>query len=316
LKLALCLLDIQPGDEVIVPAVTFPSTVLPVLELGATPVFVDVNDDFVMDSAEAARAISPRTKALLPVHLFGHTCDMDALGRLARQHGIKVLEDACQSHGSTWQGRMTGGLGDAGAFSFTLHKSLAGFSGGAVTFNDPAWQRRISEMLYVTDDHPSILRFGRASAKLSTLEVANIHVKLKLFGLIRKTKDALKLHYARELAGIPGIRTVQDPAGASSVRQHVVAEFDRRGELLAFLKAHDITPDPAYRPLHRMALFASYCKGREFPVAERYWRTAVHLPSSPFLGKEDLARVTDAIRSFYGAGRSPVLAAGQDAVVQ
>jgi dTDP-4-amino-4,6-dideoxygalactose transaminase len=300
LKLGLCLLDIQPGDEVIVPAVTFPSTVLPVLELGATPVFVDVDDTFVLDAGLLEAAITPRTKAVIPVHLFGHVCDMGRILDTCRKHGVRVLEDACQSHGSTWQGRMTGGLGDAGAFSFTLHKTIAGFTGGALTFSDSSWEKRIEDMIYVSDDHPSVVRFGRAGAKLSLLQVADISVKLKLFSLIKKSKDMLKAHYAEQLAGLPGVRAVPDREGTESVRQHVVAEFGRRDDLLAFLRGRDIAPDPAYPPLHRMRLFERYCAGREFPVAERYGRSVVHLPSSPFLGKGDLDRTTAAIREFYG----------------
>jgi dTDP-4-amino-4,6-dideoxygalactose transaminase len=155
-------------------------------------------------------------------------------------------------------------------------------------------------MTYVTDDDPGILPFGRAAAKLGLLEVANLNAKLKLFPLIQKSKDAMKAFYAEHLAGIPGVRTIPDPEGTYSVRQHVVAEFDRRDELLAFLRGRDISIDPAYPPVSASKLFGKYVQGERFPMAERYHARVAHLPSTPFIGRDDLTRVVDAIREFYG----------------
>ena len=144
LQIILRAMDIGPGDEVITVSHTFIATAEAIVLAGATPVFVDINrDTYLMDVAQVEARITPRTKAILPVHLYGQTVDMDPLLEIAGRHGLKVIEDACQAHGATYKGRRAGSLGDAAAFSFYYSKNLGALGeGGFITTSDPEIYRK------------------------------------------------------------------------------------------------------------------------------------------------------------------------------
>lgn len=299
LKLGLCLLGVEAGDEVIVPVSTFPSTALPIVELGAIPVFVDMNESYTIDDTKIEEVITPKTKAILPVHLFGHLCNMDAINAIAKKHDLKVIEDACQSHGSNYKGKKAGALGDIGSFSFTMHKSIPGFTGGAITYDNIEYAKQINDYKWVTRDNKQIIKYGRAAGTLSTLEIANINIKIKLFDLIKKSKDATKEFYTKNLKN-DHVRIVEDMQDTHSVRQHVVAEVDNADELLAFLKTKDIDLEKAYHPLlHEMKIFEEYCKGKEFPIASRICPRSILLPTSALITNEELTHVIESINEFY-----------------
>ncbi len=134
---ALAAIDLQPGDEVICPSLTFFSTITGVIHAGGVPVLADItSDDYCLDASDLERCLTPRTKAIMPVHYFGHCADMDAINAFAQKHGLNVIEDCAQSHGTTYKGKMTGAIGDMGAFSFFATKHMTTGEGGIVTLND------------------------------------------------------------------------------------------------------------------------------------------------------------------------------------
>jgi len=149
LELILRSLDIGPGDEVIVPPYTFIASASSILSIGAVPIFVDIHPDtFNLDPARIKEAITPRTRAIIPVHFAGQSADMDAINAIARQHGLFVVEDAAHAHGSSWRGRKCGALGDAGSFSFQASKNMTAGEGGAITTNDEALAARCRSFLW------------------------------------------------------------------------------------------------------------------------------------------------------------------------
>jgi len=180
LFLAMRALDLGPGDEVIVPAMTFVATAEPVIYCGARPVFVDVRpDDLLMDAAAVEAAITPRTRGIVPVHLYGMPADMDTLCAIARRHGLWLLEDAAQAHGATLHGRRVGGFGTMACFSFYPGKNLGAYGdGGLVTTTDA----QLARQLRLLRDHGSRAKYDHAlvgyCSRLDTLQAAVLNVKL------------------------------------------------------------------------------------------------------------------------------------------
>src|SRR5512139_936174 len=180
LHLALLAVGTGPGDEVITVPNSFIATVESIMYTGATPVLVDVDPaTFCMDPARLEAAITPRTKAIIPVHLYGQPCDMDAINRIASERGIAVIEDACQAHGATLGGRRTGSLGTAGAFSFYPTKNLGTIGdGGAVTTNDPEVAAKCRALRHHGQFQPNVFPVVGYNYRLDTLKAAVLGVKL------------------------------------------------------------------------------------------------------------------------------------------
>lgn len=213
LLLGLMALDLQPGDEVLCPAFTFFATAGAVSRLGAVPVFTDVCPVcFNMDVNDARAKITPRTKAIIPVHLFGQSADMDSLLKLAREHGLRVLEDGAQAIGATYKGRACGTMGDFGAFSFFPSKNLGGFGdGGMLVTNDDA----LADYARVQRVHGMKPKYYHhhvgGNFRLDTLQCALLSVKLKRYSTYTAQRQANAAHYAQALADLPGVVTA-DPA--------------------------------------------------------------------------------------------------------
>ncbi len=294
LKLALTLIGIKPGDEIIVPALTYYATALPILELGAKPIFIDANEYYVIDHTKIESKITSKTKAILPVHMFGHVCDMDAIQEIANKHGLKIVEDCCQSHGSTYNGKLTGQFSDVAAFSFTMHKNVPGYTGGCIVYDDDEIASQVPGMLDIENDNLSVLDFGRAAARLSLLELANINVKIKVFDLLRKSKLKMQNFYEKELGDV--VKVTKDPTYAESIRQHYVIELDEREKLRTYLRGKDIDLDPSYKCLTSLNLFKQDVQGLD--VALQYEKKGVHLPLSPFLPDEELNLVVNSVRDY------------------
>ncbi len=213
LLLALMALDIRPGDEVLCPAFTFFATAGAVARLGAVPVFTDICPVcFNLDLKDVRAKITPRTRAIIPVHLFGQSADMDPLLELAREHGLRVVEDGAQAIGATYKGRACGTMGDFGTYSFFPSKNLGGFGdGGMLVTNDDA----LAEYARVLRVHGSKPKYYHhhlgGNFRLDTLQCALLSVKLKRYGEYTTQRQANADHYTRELSQLPGI-AVANPA--------------------------------------------------------------------------------------------------------
>ena len=217
---ALMALDIGAGDEVICPAFTFFATAGAVWRAGATPVFVDVCPVSFNINLEHARAkITPRTKAIIPVHLFGQCADMDAVMALAREHGLRVIEDAAQAMGAAFKGAGAGAIGDFGCFSYFPSKNLGGFGdSGMIVTNDDALADRARWMRNHGMNPRYYHKFVGGNFRMDEIQAALLRVKLRHFGGYTERRRANAAHYLKALAGIPGVAVGDGGQGSQGAR--------------------------------------------------------------------------------------------------
>ena len=259
LALALRAAGIGPGDEVIVPAHTFIATWLAVSQTGATPVAVEPDPGtFVITAEAAAAAITPRTAAIVPVHLYGQTADMDALAALATRHHLFLLEDAAQAHGARCRGRRTGGLGSAGAFSFYPGKNLGAYGdGGAITCDDPALAERLRRLRNYGSSRKYHHEEPGVNSRLDEVQAALLRVRLGHLDAWNARRAAVAARYCAELAGwgerliLPAVAGWAEPVWHLFVVRHperdrLAAGLDRAG--VASLIHYPLPPyrQPAY----------------------------------------------------------------------
>lgn len=308
LQLALRALGVGPGDEVVTTAVSAAFTALAILQTGARPVFVDVEPATLnLDPALVARALTPRTRAILPVHLYGHPADMDPLLELGRAHGLAVLEDACQAHGALYRGRPVGTLAGEralGALSFYPTKNLGALGdGGAVLANDPVLAGRLRQLRNGGQtsryQHES---FG-VNSRLDELQAAILRVGLKHLPAWTERRRTLAALYLREL-GDSGLGLPREQPYARGVYHLFVVRHPRRdafARALAELGVGTLVHYPV--PLHQQAAFADPAGMPRLPVAEQACAEILSLPLYPELSDELAQRVVEAVRTAVGRVR-------------
>jgi dTDP-4-amino-4,6-dideoxygalactose transaminase len=291
LIIALMVEGIGAGDEVIVPSFTFFATAGAVARVGATPVFADIDPDtFNLDPVSVAARLTPRTKAIIPVHLFGQTCEMEPLLALAREHRLIVIEDACQAIGAEYEGRRAGSLGDYGCFSFFPSKNLGCFGdGGLVTTNDPEKAKMLAWFRNHGAEPKYYHKFIGGNFRLDALQAAILSVKLKHLDAWSTARQQNAAEYRHLFQASPAAAKVKLPVKAAHSTRHVYNQFSilvpegRRDGLLAFLKERGIGAEVYYPvPLHLQECFASL-GGRpgDLPVCEDVARRIFSLPIYP-----------------------------------
>jgi dTDP-4-amino-4,6-dideoxygalactose transaminase len=295
LWLALLALGVGPGDEVITVPDTFIATAEAISYSGATPVFVDVEPVTLnMDPLMLEAAITPRTKAVIPVHLFGQTADMDPILAIARKHKLFVVEDACQAHGAEYNGRKAGSMGDAGCFSFYPGKNLGAYGeAGAVVTNDAELDRKIRMLR----DHGQDKKYyhGRIgwNARMDGIQGAVLSAKLKRLPAWNEARRVNAALYDGLLKEVKGVATPGKAAYATHVYHIYAIRVKDRDAVIAALAAKDIHCGIHYPiPLHLQEAYKSlgYRQGA-FPVAEAAASEFVSLPMFAELTKEQIARV-------------------------
>ena len=304
LHLALTALGIGEGDEVIIPALTFAATANAVMYTGARPVFVDSHPDYwCIDPGKIKMAITPRTRAIMPVHLYGHPCDMEQIAGIARKHGLYVVEDAAEAHGAEYNGRKVGSFGDISCFSFYGNKIITTGEGGVCLTNDES----LAEKMGVLRDHGmnpdkkywhDIVGFNyRMTNMQAAIGVAQIE---KLSRFIDKKREIAKW-YSQGLQRLQQEGLIElhpeMPWAKCVYWMYSVLVQDKakkgRDELIQALSENGIETRPFFYPLHTMP---PYQIKRSFPVAERLSRRGINLPSSVNLSAEDAGYITDIIR--------------------
>lgn len=305
IRLACRALRIGPGDEVLVPANTFIATALGVYDGGAVPVPVDVDPQtFLMDMADAQGRITNRTKAIIPVHLYGRSMDMDAVMTFVHTHNLVLIEDACQAHGAMWKGRRVGGFGAVGCFSFYPSKNLGAFGdGGMVATND----RSLADKLKLLRNLGSVDKYVHnilgTNSRLDSLQAAILNVKLDFLDESNGKRFQAACRYADMLKSVRGVQVSafdrDDPS------QHVfhlfVIQADRCGKLLAYLNERGIGCDVHYPvPVHLHKAFAplGFKKG-SCPVAERLSDRIISLPMFPEISNQQIDTVVKTVKKFY-----------------
>jgi dTDP-4-amino-4,6-dideoxygalactose transaminase len=298
LHLILRAYGIGPGDEVIVPAHTFIATWLAVTYAGARPVPVDAADDdaYTISPERIAAAITPRTKAVIPVHLYGRPADMDPILRLAARHGLKVIEDAAQAHGARYHGRRAGSLGDAAAFSFYPGKNLGACGdGGAVTTQDGDLAARLRALRNYGSSGKYVHDWQGINSRLDPLQAAILRVKLPHLDEWNARRLALVDLYRLRLAG-SGAALPAETAGVESVYHLFVVRVPQRERVQRGLSDAGIETLVHYPiPPHRQEAYSAL-RGLELPLAERLAGEVLSLPIGPHLGSDEVEVVCSELR--------------------
>jgi dTDP-4-amino-4,6-dideoxygalactose transaminase len=302
LRLALAACGIGPGDEVITTAHTFMATAEAVSLAGATPVFVDVDPaTFTLDPLKVEAAVTPRTKAILPVHLYGRPAAMGPLLEIAKARGLRVVEDAAQAHGAGIGGRRCGSIGDLACFSFYPGKNLGAYGdAGAVTGNDRLLLDRVRKLR----DHGRSSKYEHDeigfAERLDALQAAVLAAKLPHLEAWTEARRRIARRYSELLAGLPLVLPSEPPDGRHVFHLYVVRS-PKRGALLDHLKARGIGAGVHYPvPLHRQPAYLKLGSGRvSLPETERAAAEVLSLPLYPELDDVRVRAVADAVGSFF-----------------
>ncbi len=294
--------EIGPGDEVITVSHTFIATTEAILLTGAKPVFVDIDPrTYLMDISKVEEKITPRTKAILPVHLYGQTVDMDPLMEIAARHGLRVIEDACQAHGAEYKGRRAGSLGDAAAFSFYYSKNLGAYGeGGFVSTNDDELGDKIRKIR----DHGSGIRYHHDligfNARLDEIQAVVLRAKLPHLAHWNQERREHAHLYNKLLKGTQVLIPTEDPNNMPVYHLYVVSA-SHRDELQAFLKEKGIFTGIHYPiPVHMQKAmdFLGYKQG-DLPITEKAVSQILSLPMYAEISEEEIKSVVDSVKDFY-----------------
>ena len=301
---SLLALGIGPGDEVITVPNTFIATAEAISFCGAVPVFVDVEEkSFTMDPALLEKAITPRTKAVIPVHLFGQTADMEPILEIARKHNLFVIEDACQAHGASYREKTAGSMGNTGCFSFYPGKNLGAYGeAGAVVTND----EELANTLKMLRDHGQSKKYHHRvvgwNGRMDGIQGAILSVKLRYLKEANDSRRRNASLYSDLLKNIEGVVLPREMDYASHVYHLYVIRVKDRDGLMKYLAGEGIGCGIHYPvPVHLQEAygFLGLSEGA-FPVAERCAKEIVSLPMFPELSNDQVHFVADSIRRFYG----------------
>jgi perosamine synthetase len=301
LDLALASLGVGPGDEVVLPTFTLVSLLGAVTRLGATPVLVDVEPDtFNVDPTAVEAATGPRTRAILAMHAYGLPFDAGALGRIAADRGVPLVEDAAEAHGATWRGRRAGTLGTLACFSFYANKIVTTGEGGMVVTGDDelaARARNLRDLDRVPGEGPYVHTSPGFNFRMPALAAALGLAQLGRADRFLARRRRTAATYERLLADVPGLWfRPRQPHAISADWMNAVLVEDGRDDLVRHLAALDIETRPFFHPLHRQPFYDG--PAVDAPVAERIAATGLLLPSGNELTDADVERVANAVRSW------------------
>jgi dTDP-4-amino-4,6-dideoxygalactose transaminase len=293
---------INPGDEVIVPANTYIASWLAVSHIGARPVPIEPDPEtYNLDPSRIVDAITPKTRAIIPVHLYGQPAEMQPILELGRQHGLRIIEDAAQAHGADYGGVRAGGLGDAAGFSFYPGKNLGAFGdGGAVVTNDD----QLADRIRVLRNYGSRKKYHNEvkgfNSRLDTLQAAFLRVKLMYLDKWNSRRSAVAHQYLEQLNGIPNLTLPAVAAASEPVWHLFVIRHPRRDELQQYLNNSGIGTlihYPAPPHLSKAYAEAGWKRG-DFPITEALAATVLSLPMGPHLSSHEVTTVIDKLRTF------------------
>ena len=304
LELSLKALSVGGGDEVITAVNTAIPTAMAIVACGARPRFVDMNaDTFNIDVKRLEDVITRKTKAIIPVHLYGNPCDIEGVLKVARKHNIPVVEDACQAHGASYKGRKTGTFGDLGAFSFYPTKNLGGYGdGGMVVTNN----KKIAERVRSLRNYGQKTRYrcdtAGINSRLDEIQAAVLRAKLRYLDDFNDRRIELAGLYEKDLSGMDEVKAPACDRNSKHVFHLYVIRCENRDGLKIYLLKKGIETEIHYPiPLHLQRAFKGlgYHKG-SFLTAENLARDILTLPMFPELSEKEVSRICAFIKSFYG----------------
>lgn len=305
LHLLAATLNLGPGDEVIMPSLTYVATANAVRYTGATPVFIDSEPEtWNLDPNGVVEALTPQTRAIIAVHLYGHPVDMDPLRAIAAEHGLLLLEDAAEAHGARYKGRRVGSLGDAAIFSFYGNKIITTGEGGIIVTNNQQWAERAffleNQGRYADNPyyHPEVAYNYRMTNIQAAIGLAQLERIDHMIAIRCRNAD----HYNRRLAGVRGLRLPPHKEWAENVywMYSVIVEEEfglERDELRTRLRAAGIDTRPFFYPVHTLPMYQT---GQSLPVAEELGRRGLNLPSAATLTAEQIDYICDTLISLSG----------------
>ncbi|MBD3690116.1 DegT/DnrJ/EryC1/StrS family aminotransferase [Nanchangia anserum] len=294
---------VGPGDEVIVPSFTFAATGNSVALTGATPVFADIEDDyFCLDPASVEAAITDKTVGIMPVHLYGHPANMDALGKIAEKHGLKLFEDAAQAHGATWGGRPVGTFGAFGAFSFYPTKNMTAGEGGMITTGDGELARLAAMIRNQGMEKRYANEVVGLNNRMTDINAAIGRVQLAKVGEWTRQRQENAAFLTENLEGVVAPKVA--PEATHVYHQYTIrVSADRDGFVAALKDEHGIGSGVYYPiPNHRLPSLAPYAPGLELPHTEKAAAEVISLPVYPSLTREQLERIVTAVNAVAKAG--------------
>jgi len=303
LQMALMAIGVGPGDEVITTPFTFIATAEVIALLGATPVFVDIEPDtYCIDPQKIEKAISKKTKAIIPVHLYGQAADMDSILEISKKRHISVIEDACQAIGATYKGKKVCGLGDMGCVSFFPSKNLGGYGDGGMIFTS---DEKLFQILRMIRDHGSVQKYHHArlgmNSRLDTLQAAILLVKFQYLDSWNKARRKIAEMYTALLKNAKVKTPVIREGNEHVFHQYTIQVKDRDG-LRKHLESYGISTAVHYPiPLHLQPAFQFLkFKPGQFPIAEEVASHVVSLPMYPELKPHQVRFITEKIIEFTG----------------
>lgn len=300
--LSLMALGIGIGDEVIVPSLTFVATASPAKFLGADLVYADINPEtYTIDPADVERKISPRTRAIIPVHLYGHPCDMDVINELAKKHNLYVIEDACQAHGAAYKGKRTGSLGDIACFSFYPSKNITVLGdGGMITTGNSELAKKVSMLRDQGRTQKYLHEILGLNFRLSEIHAAIGREQLRHLSEWneRRRKNAAQYH---TLLNRPEIVTPVEKEWAEHVYHMYVIRVKQRDKLASYLNENGIETGIHYPvPVHRQPCLESKVR---LPITEECVGEILSLPIHPYLIDDEVEYVASTVRDFVEKAR-------------
>lgn len=302
LTIAFRALGVGKGDEVIVQSNAFIACVMGVTINGATPVFVEPNEYYMLDPARIEEKLTAKTKAILVVHLYGHPADMDAVCAIAKKHGLLLVEDCAQSHGAAWNGQTTGSFGDAGCFSFYPSKNLGCFGdGGCAVVNDPNVEQNMRTLRNYGSQKRYYNEVVGTNSRLDEIQAALLSVRLGHMDEITAERRRLAKNYLDGIAN-PRLRLPMVAEKANPVWHQFVIRSEQRDALKAELEdrgVHTIIHYPIPPHMSQAYAYLGFHKG-DFPIAERMAEEVLSLPLYGGMTEEEQGYVVDALNGFGG----------------
>ena len=300
LQIALMALDIGKGDEVITVANSAVATSLAITAVGATPVFADIDEYFHMDANQLQQLITPKTKAILPVHLYGQICEIEKICKIAKEHNIYVIEDACQAHGATHDGREAGSFGTFGCFSFYPTKNLGAYGdGGAITTNSKVLFEKCKKIRNYGQSVRYYHDLKGINSRLDEIQAVILNFKLPTLDQKIKKRIMLADSYFSLLSDIPQLTLPKIRKNSRHSFHLFVIECERRGELIKYLKKSEVESFIHYPvPIHKQECYREFNR-LILPMTEEKAKKVLSLPISPELTFREIKKVCKKIIEFY-----------------
>ncbi|MFK3937254.1 DegT/DnrJ/EryC1/StrS family aminotransferase [Alkalihalobacillus sp. NPDC078783] len=304
LVLALDALGIGVGDEVITTPFTFFATAEAISRVGATPIFVDIETDtYNIDPKKIEKALTDKTKAIMPVHLFGYPADMDAIMNIANKHQLYVIEDACQAFGSSYKGKKAGTIGDVGCFSFFPTKNLGTMGDGGLVVTKHA---HVNERIRMLRHHGSTKKYFHKeigyNSRLDELQAAFLRISLRKIDELNQNRQTIAANYKKHLSSLKGLLVPREVATIEHIYHLYCIEVDERDLLSQGLTKAGIANGVYYPlPLHLQEVYQSLgYKAGSFPVAEAKSKQLLAIPMHPFVTNDEQKKIVETISSLMG----------------